>query len=129
MKIVSKFMALAVAALLLAAMIGCAPPVTGPWEDQYTVTLEGNPTTGYEWTYTMSRDGIVKEASNDYTQDAAGEGMVGVGGTYTFVFEGVAAGDVTLTFTYDRPWGSDGPPQTQTYKLRVNDAGQIAQLG
>jgi inhibitor of cysteine peptidase len=121
----------ALVALLPLLLFGCLPQVVGEWSDSFTVSLEGNPTTGYEWTYSMSRDGVVEEVSSEYVSSATDPSrpQPGTGGTYTFVFEGVRAGDVTLTFVYDRSWSTSGPPQTEVYKLRVNDAGQIAQLG
>ncbi|MCL2492175.1 MAG: protease inhibitor I42 family protein [Coriobacteriia bacterium] len=100
----------------------CATTLVGCKKDkQFTVKLDGNPTTGFEWTYTMEPDGIVKEVSNDYTQDAAPPGYTGVGGTYTWVFEGVEPGKATLVFEYARSWEDDPPADTVTYTLTVDD--------
>jgi inhibitor of cysteine peptidase len=82
------------------------------------IKLEGNPTTGYTWEYEMSPDGIVREVSNDYASDSS---AVGSGGTFTFVFEGVAPGEAVLTFSYLRPWEEDEPPlETAVYKITVD---------
>jgi inhibitor of cysteine peptidase len=102
-------------------------------EKRITIELAGNPTTGYSWTYTMDREGIVREISAEYRRasdsgDAAEtpEGSVGRGGVFVFGFEGLKPGTVALRFTYARPW-EEGvePAETRTYVLTVNRAGKI----
>lgn len=111
--------------LCLGLFVGC-----GSQDDNgskvFEVRLEGNPTTGYEWTYIMDKDGIVKEDSFEYVQNQADENGVGTGGIYIFQFSGVAEGDVALTFEYARQW-EDEPQQTVVYELHVDASGYISQ--
>jgi inhibitor of cysteine peptidase len=99
-------------------------------EKRITLELEGNPTTGYSWTYTMDREGVVREVSAEYHEAAdsgnSPEGRIGRGGTFVFVFESLNPGTVELRFNYARPWESGvEPAETKTYVLTVNRAGKI----
>ena len=85
-----------------------------------TVELEGNPTTGFTWIYTMIPEGIVKELSNDYIQDDADEGMTGVGGTFIFKFEAVAQGETELSFFYLREWEDEPAEEIVVYNAVVD---------
>ncbi|OUM58842.1 hypothetical protein PIROE2DRAFT_64148 [Piromyces sp. E2] len=76
----------------------------------FNVVLNGNPTTGYSW-FLEDADflkGVQLLKDGEYTQDEAEEGMVGVGGTYTFEFQVVDLVDLpTLKFVYRRPWETE----------------------
>jgi inhibitor of cysteine peptidase len=100
-------------------------------EKRITLELAGNPTTGYSWTYTMDREGIVREVSTEY-RGASGSGnpntpgRAGQGGVFVFVFEGLKPGTVELRFNYARPWESGvEPAETRTYVLTVTGTGKI----
>lgn len=88
-----------------------------------TVELEGNPTTGYEWVYEIVPEGIVKEVSHDYKTDRSGNvNADGAGGTFSFVFEAVAAGEAEITFSYRRPWEEGVEPvYTVVYTAVADD--------
>ena len=116
------------AAFLVAGLAaGCTNPADSqtqqPVQTTGTVELDGNPTTGYNWTCTITPDGIVNETSNNYVQNDNPNGMVGVGGKFVFDFESVAAGEATLTFDYLRPWEDGVPPvNTVVYKATVDSS-------
>jgi len=86
-----------------------------------TIKLEGNPTTGYGWYYSVVPDGIIKEISSDYKQDFNPLGKNGVGGTFIFKFESVAPGEATITFEYYRDWEDDPPVDTVVYLVTVDE--------
>lgn len=96
-------------------------------EKVFEIQLEGNITTGFEWNYSVDKEGIVEEVSADYVQDRADEDIEGAGGTYIFKFSGLKEGDVILTFEYAQPWEDVEPAQTVIYELHVDDAGNISQ--
>lgn len=89
--------------------------------NQMTVTLGGNPTTGYAWTYTVSDPDVLKEVSNEYKQDADTEGLTGAGGEYVFVFEGGNEGEADLVFSYLRDWEEEEPIATIAYHVVVDN--------
>jgi len=84
-----------------------------------TVALVANATTGYEWSYRMSDEGILEETDDHYEEDEHPEGMVGVGGTQYFTFAAAGDGEVTVTFTYAQPWegGSTGQSESRTFSV------------
>ncbi|MDR2842365.1 MAG: protease inhibitor I42 family protein [Spirochaetaceae bacterium] len=82
------------------------------------ITLEGNTTTGYSWTYKMNSDEIVEEVSSEYIKpDAA----IGAGGTFVFTFAALHQGETEIAFYYTRPWETapDAKPDV-VYFITVN---------
>ena len=91
---------------------------------EFTIALEGNPTTGYSWS--MANVEAVKNSnviellnvneyneSDDYVQDPHEPGMVGFGGVYYFKFKvknGAGKQLPKLVFEYKRCWEKDVPP-------------------
>jgi predicted secreted protein len=89
------------------------------------VELKENPTTGYEWKYEMSAEGVLTPGRDAYTADTAtgGEALMGAGGVHLWTFAAKAAGDVTLTYSYARSWEKDvAPDATVTFACHVDDA-------
>ena len=71
-----------------------------------TVSLDENPSTGYGWTYTVSEDGVIWLANDEFHSEATGN-IAGAGGVRAFSFSGLKAGTVEITFTYLRSWEGD----------------------
>jgi len=109
---------LAVAVAALIALSGCfQAPITVTRADDGTVqtisigdtlvvALEGNASTGYQWIRTEPTsingdplDAISEGDYVDHSPDACGGP-----GTFSFTYEAVTTGVVTLTYTYRRPW-------------------------
>jgi predicted secreted protein len=88
-------------------------------EKTVEINLKGNPTTGYTWEYDIASAGIIKEDSNQYKQDAANAGMVGVGGSYTWKFSALKEGTTEVTFKYYRSWENKAI-ETKTYIFTVD---------
>lgn len=108
-----------------------APQVAYTIEDESVliVSLEANATTGYEWTFTLSDEGMLDCVSEEYLADESPEGMVGTGGTYIATFRPAmnGAGWVTITFSYARPWETDEEPEiTHELKVWVTEAGTLS---
>lgn len=86
---------------------------------QFTITLRGNETTGFEWQ--MGKDinsKIVKKVSDKYTADNTG--LVGSGGDHVWTFKAVAVGETRITLNYLRPWElTAAPSKTLKYKVKV----------
>ena len=84
------------------------------------ITLEGNPTTGYNWTQVAGNDLVLMPVGTyTYKQNPAAAGMVGVGGKFTFNFKAIGVGATQLKFGYQRPWEKNVPP-IETFKLNIN---------
>ena len=117
--------------LLIILLCGCAGmQVQEQGQTMATVELEGNPTTGYTWVYTMSPEGVAREVSSEYIPDTTNAAAVGSGGKFVFVFEAVAPGEAELSFSYLRVWEENIPPlRTLTYKLIVDDKNSLTMRG
>jgi inhibitor of cysteine peptidase len=69
---------------------------------RFAVVLAENPTTGYTWNASLSPG--LELQSTDYHQDDAPSGMVGVGGTRTWVIIAKDLGDQKFSAVYGRSW-------------------------
>jgi len=90
--------------------------------DVITVVVKGNPTTGYAWTAALGEaDAAILEQMGEpaYVPDSD---LIGSGGTYTFRFRAVAAGEAVLKLAYARPWESVPPLETFSVDVSVADA-------
>ena len=83
---------------------------------QFVVVLEGNPTTGYEWTL----EGRSKLAKLDGHRFKSSSKLPGAGGEYRFTFLARRRGTDTLEFRYARPFMPNDPQaRTQSFELTV----------
>ena len=69
---------------------------------RFAVVLAENPTTGFTWNATLSPG--LELQSTDYRPDDAPTGMVGVGGSRTWVLIAKDTGDQKFSVIYRRPW-------------------------
>jgi inhibitor of cysteine peptidase len=70
---------------------------------EITITLDGNPSTGYTWE-AQDLDKAMFEQVGDPVFISSNPGQVGSGGTLTVTFKSLKAGTATLTLIYHRPW-------------------------
>lgn len=91
------------------------------------LSLNGNVTTGYEWTYSVSEEGILTETQNEYLTEETE--LVGAGGVHVFSFKGEKEGKVTVTFVYSRSWEKEEPLYTLEYEFEVNAKKEIKYIG
>ena len=84
--------------------------------DTLEVTLEGNPTTGYNWAATSLDTSILKQVGEPaFTPSST---AIGAGGQVTLRFEAVGSGQTTLQLDYHRSWETGVAP-LQTYQVTV----------
>lgn len=83
---------------------------------RFAVVLKENPTTGYMWNATVSSG--LEIQSSEYQQDKAAEGMVGVGGSRTFVILTKDIGDQTFSAVYGRSWETATGDETK-FDLKI----------
>ena len=94
-------------------------PVDVKVDDQFTISLEANPSTGYSWELTGPLDDkVVVELGSDHQ---AGEGTgVGVPGQQLFRFQAVGKGTATIGLQYVRPWETGvAPAKTSEFTVNV----------
>jgi inhibitor of cysteine peptidase len=70
---------------------------------RFSLTLDANPTTGYQWRFVQPADeGVVRRVGTQYTPRTPG--LLGGGGTEVWTFQAVARGTTTIRLEYVRPW-------------------------
>ncbi len=114
----------------LAALTGCPPrsetqeftasdngrSITLPDGTHFTVRLESNVTTGYQWQLAALDQAVVLNTGNRYV--APETPLPGAGGSEEWDFVAKLAGLTTLKMEYRRPWEQKTPP-TDTFELTI----------
>lgn len=85
----------------------------------FTIELEENPTTGYEWTADISDKAVVSLEKQEYRQSDAGADVVGAGGIKALTFKAVKKGTAVLTLVYERNFEEDSAQETLVYNITV----------
>jgi len=87
-----------------------------PVGEVVTITLAGNPTTGYAWELVdVDRAVLAPDPEPAYVADSQ---LPGAGGKYTFRLGASAVGTSAVTLVYRRPW-EEGVPPLQRFELQV----------
>ena len=84
---------------------------------RFAIVLAENPTTGLTWNATLSPG--LELQSSDYRQDDAAPGMVGVGGTRTWVVIAKDPGTQKFSASYQRSWETVTGNET-AYHVNIN---------
>jgi inhibitor of cysteine peptidase len=80
----------------------------------FSIYLEGNPTTGYNWQVKDYNHKIIEQTGKEHYKSEGNK--IGSGGHYTFNFKTVSSGETKLALVYLRPWEKDTPP-IETYEI------------
>lgn len=84
----------------------------------FTVTLDSNPSTGYQWeASSISNSELVRFVSSEFIQSDSG--LVGAGGKQTLTFQALKAGKSTIVLDYARPWEKENPTDTYIIQLTI----------
>jgi len=86
------------------------------------VTLESNPSTGYQWEILENDESVLKQfgQAEFKPSDTSEQPMVGAGGWEIFRFKAVSAGQATLELVYHRTWEDAEPLKTFSIQVTVN---------
>jgi inhibitor of cysteine peptidase len=82
----------------------------------FTISLEGNMTTGYTWEVEGLDEKMVSRIGDPEFKPESS--LVGAGGIITLRFKALSPGSTTIHLVYHRPWEKDQPP-LKTYDLAV----------
>jgi predicted secreted protein len=83
------------------------------------LSLESNPTTGYDWAIEGIDETTCTLTYDGYFAAPAPPGMVGTGGTHLFEIFGLSPGELDLTFAYRRPWVGGETAEEHAVHLKV----------
>lgn len=84
--------------------------------DKLDVSLAGNPSTGFSWNVQSFDATVLRQAGEPEFQPASS--ALGSGGTFTYRFEAIGAGQTTLALAYSRPF-EKGVPAQKIFTARV----------
>ncbi len=94
-------------------------PVVARVGDQFKITLDSNPTTGFKWQLaTKPNQNVATKVSSVYNPPA--QSIPGRGGSETWTFKAVGRGKTAIVLSYDQPWekGTKGE-RTQKFEVEV----------
>ncbi len=92
-----------------------------------TVELYANPSSGYEWEYSMDEQGIMTLNDTHYSPDTASILTGKGGGTQYFTFRALNSGTVNITFEYVKYTGAERiVASTYVYTYIIDSHGGIA---
>jgi inhibitor of cysteine peptidase len=87
-------------------------------EQNFTITLKANATTGYQWQLAKPlNESIVQLISSEYLADKTK--LVGAGGKQVWIFKALKAGQTNISLKYVRPWEKNAPPQNEESYLII----------
>lgn len=79
--------------------------------DLLVVHLPANPSTGYGWSYSATKGGMLRQEGEVIRVRKQGSGgMVGAPITEVWRLKALRPGSVAITFSYARPWEKGVPP-------------------
>ncbi len=82
--------------------------------NNFTITLDSNPTTGYKWAIDSPFDTkLLKLIDSNYVP--AKTNLVGAPSKEKWAFKAVKPGKTIISFIYTRPWEKDTPPVKTDY--------------
>lgn len=92
-------------------------------ENEFTVTLAENPTTGFSWQYEIQDKSAVKLVDDLYVPSNTDTRIVGAGGMHSFTFACLKDCETTVLMTYKRPWkgGETAEKRLITIKYKKGD--------
>jgi predicted secreted protein len=90
-------------------------------DELFTIVLDENPSTGYEWFYTIDNPAVVVLESEVLTP-VEEPVMPGSPYRHSFIFRALSEGRTRITFEHYREWeGPESKIDTKIYSIAVND--------
>ncbi|MCR5698453.1 MAG: protease inhibitor I42 family protein [Treponemataceae bacterium] len=84
------------------------------------VELEGNPTTGYTWSYEIYDESIIK--IDEKVESLGDKGVMGAPSRFEYTIKSLKAGNTVVRFEYKRPWEED-PIEVRFIDVHVDEKG------
>ncbi len=88
--------------------------------ERFSIALSENPSTGYEWQFTRRPDPeVARLVGSEFELEEGGEDRDGAGGTRSFRFEAVGAGETEMRLRYLFTGGSENGRVQSTRRVVV----------
>ena len=108
---------------LAVAQAGGSKPVAATVGKEFKITLQCNPTTGYQWVLAKAPDEkLVKLLGSEYKR--LDSKLMGAGGDMVWTFKALAEGKAEIRLDYIRPWERGVKPVETTNFVVVIKAGK-----
>ena len=104
---------------LAAAQAGGSKPVAATVGKEFKITLQCNPTTGYQWVLAKAPDEkLAKLLRSDYKR--LDSRLIGAGGDMVWTFRALTEGQTQVELNYVRPWEKGvKPAQTTNFVVLI----------
>ena len=90
--------------------------------DEVKLELETNPTTGYNWAYSVKLDPeVLIETNYEFVPDNTDPEIAGSGGKGVWTYKALSRGTAVIEMGYSRPWESVQPLETFVVKVIVEE--------
>jgi inhibitor of cysteine peptidase len=90
-----------------------------PVEHTFPITLDANPTTGYQWELSNPVDSrFIVLLSNQYIAPSL-TGRLGQGGHQVLTFQSLQKGVTSISLKYCRPWDTSDCPTFAFYTVTI----------
>lgn len=86
-------------------------------EDEFFISLNANPTTGFTWAVTQIDTSLIKQVEE--VAFKAESDRLGATGIQTFTFYCLQTGNTVLEMIYHRPWDKESAP-SDTFSLTLH---------
>ena len=95
-----------------------ATSMTASAGQNFTVTLDSNPSTGYQWEVSsIANNELVRLISSEFVESDSG--LIGAPGKQTLTFQALKEGKTTVVLGYVRPWEKENPVDTYIIQLTI----------
>lgn len=83
-----------------------------------SITLSGNPTTGYTWEYFLEDESLVSVEEQVFYK--GNDGRIGAPSDFIYHFTGIKEGETSVIFEYKRPWENNPPISRKVFSVKVH---------
>lgn len=102
----------------LAVQAANSTSITASATQNFNITLDSNPTTGYQWDVAVNTNSnTAKFVSSEFL--ASQSDLLGAGGKQVLTFQALSAGKATIVLEYARPWDRENPIEVHLIYLTV----------
>lgn len=88
-------------------------------DEEWSIALEENLTTGYQWEISFEGNGQIDIINNEFITPNVPEGFVGAPGSHVWTFKAAKKGTVIMTLKYLRPWDKTDVQEIKTYVFNI----------
>ncbi|MBN1778139.1 MAG: protease inhibitor I42 family protein [Clostridiales bacterium] len=89
----------------------------------YSVAFAENQTTGYVWSFAVSDEAVLAVTDFEYRPAESAGGLVGAGGTHTWLITGKGAGEASVSFYDTWAWVEELTDPQVVYTFSVDESG------